>query len=44
MQADGHEESLVSFVDSTETLAPKTVRGEQLAVAKAAKTSFLQQF
>jgi hypothetical protein len=38
------KESLVSFVDSTETLAPKTARGERLAAAKTAKTSFLQQF
>jgi hypothetical protein len=38
------KESLVSFVDSTETLAPKTARGERLAAAKTAKTGFSQQF
>jgi hypothetical protein len=38
------KESLVSSVDSTETLAPKTARGERLAAAKAAKTGFSQQF
>jgi len=38
------KESLVSFVDSTETLAPKTARGERLAAAKPAKTGFSQQF
>ena len=32
------------FVDSTETLAPKTARGERLAAAKTAKTGFSQQF
>ena len=38
------KESLVSFVDSTETLAPKTARGERLAATKTAKTSFSQRF
>ena len=28
----------MSFVDSTETLAPKTARGERLATAKTTKT------
>src|SRR5882672_3883689 len=36
------KESLVSRVDSTETLAPKTARGERLAAAKTAKTGFSQ--
>jgi hypothetical protein len=38
------KESLVSFVDSTETLAPKTARGERLAAAKTAKTAFHSGF
>jgi hypothetical protein len=38
------KEGLVSQVDSTETLAPKTARGERLAAAKAAKTGFSQEF
>jgi hypothetical protein len=38
------KEGLVSFVDSTETLAPKTARGERLAAAKTAKTGFSQRF
>jgi len=38
------KESLVSQVDSTETLAPKTARGERLAAAKTAKTGFSQRF
>jgi len=38
------KESLVSFVDSTETLAPKTARGERLATAKTTKTGFSQRF
>jgi hypothetical protein len=38
------KESLVPFVDSTETLAPKTARGERLAATKTAKTGFSQWF
>jgi len=38
------KESLVSQVDSTETLAPKPARGERLAAAKAAKKGFSQEF
>jgi len=38
------KESLVSQVDSTETLAPKPARGERLAAAKAAKKGFSQRF
>jgi hypothetical protein len=38
------KESLVSQVDSTETLAPKPARGERKADAKAAKTGFSQRF
>jgi len=38
------KESLVSQVDSTETLAPKPARGERLAAAKAAKKGFSQGF
>src|SRR4030095_6542092 len=38
------KESLVSFVDSTETLAPKTARGERLAATKTSKTGFSQRF
>ncbi len=34
MQADSHEGSLVSRVDSTETLAPKTSIGERLAAQR----------
>jgi hypothetical protein len=38
------KESLVSQVDSTETLAPKPARCERLAATKAAKTGFSQRF
>jgi len=38
------KESLVSQVDSTETLAPKPARGERLAAGQTAKKGFSQRF